>query len=327
MSRDRTSQGDFAASASKRLTSYPPVSRMTIQGWKALLFGLPFLAAGIYITGIGLGVFEVEPSSVHAPLWVIAVSGGVFLLVGLLLIVHAALGMARLARLRREESAHPNEPWMRDYGWDPHGIFSRKSSSLFPGVFGMGIVVGLLAVLNWVAFYADRSFIFVVVAGLLDLIFGLAFLISGKKALAGIRFGRTYLEFGEFPPRPGQVLEVRANCRHDVGEAQSLSAHLHFVEERYERSGTDENSSEVVGSYELYGDTLELEPHLSRNLGTVGLDLEFLIPDDAPSTILRARPASYWELELRADFPGADLLHRYLIPIYGEQQSPKKRAA
>ena len=60
----------------------PPLTRR-----KAVLMGLAFVAAGAYPFAIGIGLVRPPPGSVHAPLWVVALAGGCFVLVGALLLV------------------------------------------------------------------------------------------------------------------------------------------------------------------------------------------------------------------------------------------------
>jgi len=59
-----------------------PVSRTTIHGWPSVILGLPFAGMGTFILLMGLEKIEVDPSKVHAPMWVIAVCGLLFVLAG-----------------------------------------------------------------------------------------------------------------------------------------------------------------------------------------------------------------------------------------------------
>jgi ABC-type branched-subunit amino acid transport system permease subunit len=53
---------------------------------QSVLMGLVFVAAGAYPFAIGIGLAQARPGSVHAPLWVVALAGGCFVLVGALLL-------------------------------------------------------------------------------------------------------------------------------------------------------------------------------------------------------------------------------------------------
>jgi len=54
---------------------------------KAVLMGLAFVAVGLYPLAIGVGLATARPGSVHAPLWVVALAGTCFVLVGTVLAV------------------------------------------------------------------------------------------------------------------------------------------------------------------------------------------------------------------------------------------------
>jgi len=54
---------------------------------QSLFIGLAFIAAGAYPLAIGLGFAAARPGSMHAPLWVVAIAGACFMLVGSALLV------------------------------------------------------------------------------------------------------------------------------------------------------------------------------------------------------------------------------------------------
>ena len=63
----------------------PPRAKMT-RG-QSIFAGFAFIAAGAYPLAIGLGFAAARPGSVHAPLWVVAIAGACFVLVGTVLLV------------------------------------------------------------------------------------------------------------------------------------------------------------------------------------------------------------------------------------------------
>lgn len=82
-----------------------------------LLFGLVFAGPGLLLVGVGARVVQVDPSSVHAPYWLIGMMGGMFTVAGL---------------------------WLATQG-------TRLESGL-KLVVGPAIVIGMLVALHWVAF-------------------------------------------------------------------------------------------------------------------------------------------------------------------------------
>lgn len=65
-----------------RLRKNQAVSGTTIHGWPSVIFGLPFAGCGALLLLMYSGVIHLDPKSVHAPIWVLAVIGGLFFLAG-----------------------------------------------------------------------------------------------------------------------------------------------------------------------------------------------------------------------------------------------------
>jgi hypothetical protein len=71
------------------------------------------------------------------------------------------------------------------------------------------------------------------------------------------------------------------------------------------------------------GDSTKIEyQHKFEETRTVSTDplgmahLDFDVPADAPGNQLLDGPARYWELEAKADLPGADYAATFLLPVY-----------
>lgn len=82
-----------------------------------LVFGALFAVPGLVILGVGLRVVEVDPSTVHAPYWLIAMLGGMFALAGV---------------------------WLFSQG--------TRFEPFLQAIVGPAILVGILTALHWVAF-------------------------------------------------------------------------------------------------------------------------------------------------------------------------------
>ena len=76
------------------LLNHPAQSAAPIDGWKAVLFGLPFLLTGI---GIALAALNVVNTRKNVPDWLIGLIGCFFFAAGACLIIHGLRG----ARQRR----------------------------------------------------------------------------------------------------------------------------------------------------------------------------------------------------------------------------------
>ncbi|MEN8829443.1 MAG: hypothetical protein ABF322_03935 [Lentimonas sp.] len=88
---------------------------------KLLLFGLPFVGIGIWITLNGLKVVEVDPQSVKAPYWLLTTAGAIFGLGGLMIWNMALQQIFRLKRIAKNVTRYPRNLAMTDYDWDTNG--------------------------------------------------------------------------------------------------------------------------------------------------------------------------------------------------------------
>jgi threonine/homoserine/homoserine lactone efflux protein len=77
------------------LKGHKPLSHTTLLGWPALLFGAVFVIMGSPILANGMNWMDYPQSSIHAPLWVIEICGGLFVACGVWLMVHGANGLRR----------------------------------------------------------------------------------------------------------------------------------------------------------------------------------------------------------------------------------------
>jgi len=67
--------GVSANSSERVLVNHPTQSATAIDGWKSLLFGLPFFAAGIFIGAVAL---DYVGGKKNAPNWLIGLLGFFF---------------------------------------------------------------------------------------------------------------------------------------------------------------------------------------------------------------------------------------------------------
>src|SRR5215510_16213468 len=65
-------QGVPPNSTERVLINHPTQSATAIDGWKSILFGLPFFAAGFFVEFVGLNQIDTKE---NAPNWLIGVVG------------------------------------------------------------------------------------------------------------------------------------------------------------------------------------------------------------------------------------------------------------
>ncbi len=292
-----------------------PVSRTTIQGWPSILLGSPFAGMGTYFFLMGLGEIEVSPSKVHAPMWVIAVCGLMFLLAGLFLIGHGLVGLRRKAKVKKAKATRSSSPWLWDYEWQALGISDNKLKKVVNALIMLSVVIVFLAPFNWWAFYSGDGRVLVkIIVVLLDLAFGLGggYYFLNNLALY-LKYGNSRLRFGNFPFYLGGKLSV--SLAGLPTEINQLQLDLRFIEEKYEtRQRGDTKESKVV-CYQLYHEGRILNDGQVAPSGK--LSLEWDLPDEPEWTsALSQRPACFWELEVNADTPGVDYHSCFLLPVY-----------
>ncbi|MDH3223893.1 MAG: hypothetical protein OEO23_09265 [Gemmatimonadota bacterium] len=107
---------------SQDMSQVPPLLGLAMGGL--------FAAAGLTVVFVSLGWIPVDPSSVHAPMWVLGLAGGMFLLPGLLMCYYAVRN-----------------------GLAPDGAVFKEKPWGGPGWFvGAVMVTGFAAMALWVGF-------------------------------------------------------------------------------------------------------------------------------------------------------------------------------
>jgi hypothetical protein len=295
------------------LPNYPAQSVTAIDGLRSALFGLPFLAVGIFT---GLVAFHAVRGQKHAPVWIVVLFGAVFFSAGLFLFLHGIHGMIRRALYERGCTQTPGQPWLFDFHWRPAG----SSFSAFHAMLSR-----LLAALGWNAFlvpffwigYTQRgAWPFLVVASLFALV-GLIFWARWLKMLADLmRYGNSFLAYDSFPYFLGTTLRARLRAPRHVNMLQSLTLTLRCIQERYVTTGCGRDRSTRVVCYELYKDVLTFDPSRLANFVGTEIPLEFTLPTGKLSTALADTPPTYWAIEARGQAPGADYEAYFLVPVY-----------
>src|SRR5262245_4181363 len=294
------------------LANHPTQSSAPIDGWHAVVFGLPFSAAGGTIIAVALGAVD---AGRNAPAWLIGLIGALFFFAGAFFILHGIRGVLRSAKYRRDAEQRPEQPWMYDYPWSRESVTFSTFNEMLHRLMGMLLWYGILTPFFWIGLRADGSVIFLYVAVFFALI-GLVFVYRWVQMLAeGFRYGNTTLQFDTFPYSLGGTLTARLHVKRHLGVIEALTITFRCVEERYITSGHGESRSTSIVCYERYKEEKRL------GIGQFaespdGISLEFAIPADQPTTMLATRPPTYWEIEVRGRARGADLEAYFLVPVY-----------
>ena len=266
-----------------------------MHGWRAVLFGLPFV-----ICGAGLAIYAVAGGqSIRAPRELVVLAGCAFGLLGGLLLVHGVRGAACGRRVRAAQAWRRTSPG--------HGTTTGIRAASMPSAralraLGKVLRRGGLAPRSLspgrVRCGAQRvgAPLWVAVCDL-GLLIAVAW--TARLAVQHRKFGSPRLSFGHFPFCAGEVLEAYLEGVQGLEHLDRLDCSLRFVEERYEATG--HNGAHEVNSYQLYCDERSLETRMS---GPV--HLRFQLPRNGLATRLSDRPPRYWQLALQGEAKGLD---------------------
>ena len=301
-----------------RLVGHTPAPSTQTGGGCLILFGMPFIAVGVFATLLSLGFLNIEAkTSNDAPTWLLTAFGGVFTMAGLGVAWVGAAGMwrARAARKRKEE--HPLEPWYWDHPWDSRWA---ESGSLGPALQAFLLFVFLeafLSMFHWWAFFSDEKIIpLMLFVGLFDLI-ALAILAGAIYSFFQyLKYGTSRFHFARFPFRPGHSVEGGLEASGKIARAPSISLTLRYIEEVTETTGSGKNRSTTTVLYCLH--EVKQELNASQFDGSAGeIPISIRLPSGDFSNRLLETPRRYWQLEVKAETPGIDYAANFLLPVYG----------
>ncbi len=296
------------------LMNHPTQSVTTIDGWKSVFFGLPFLLAGIAIDFVAL---DRIPAKKHAPDWMIGLIGAFFFSAGAFLVIHGLRGAARKAAHDREAAAEPGQPWLADYHWQREGTsFSAFNTMLSR----------LVAAITWNAFLIPFFWVglnvpgpgraFLVGACFFALI-GLIFWARWIQMLGDLlRYGNSFLEFNSFPYFLGNTFEARLRAPRHLAAIDELSITLRCVQEKYITTGSGNNRSTKVVCFELYKEAATFPRDQLMGAGSSYVTISFRLPENQPCTSLSTAPPTYWEMEAQGKARGVDYQAYFLVPVY-----------
>jgi hypothetical protein len=306
------------------------LSRQTTQGGLpasgigAALFGMPFFLAGLAILLIGLKVIPVDPSSVHAPYWLVTLSGFIFLAPGAYFILHGLRGVAAARRREEMRFRRQDAPWLADYPWQREGIRDHGSNRWRKVLIGIAFVAVFLVPFHYFIFNEedDEVRIFRIALICADVAI-LCYAAWGVYLLLRhLKYGKSRLLFDRFPYHPGETLDVRFDNPGGLGAYDRLTMKLRFIEERVETHGRGRNRKTSLVLYQLYTDEQVIDQPGRIAPAEPAMPIHFPLPDDPELTNrLCEHPPRYWELEIKAETPGIDFDALFLVPVYAKQSS------
>ena len=302
----------------ERLANAEAQSQTTIHGWSSFYFGIPFALIGAAGLLVYLGIIPVDPKKIEGPTWMIFIFAGFFLFCGLSLMWHGYKGVMRKKRIDAGQIRAPSSPWHWDYTWNHLGYSKEKWRQPLKAFFLFVVFTAFLLPFNWWAFFSsETSFILYFVVGIFDLIIIGIFCQFVYQLIQYFKYGTSRLLFFGFPFHIGDTAKIALEGLPSHSQIEELEMNLRYIEERYEVTGTGKNRRSEVVCYEVYVDNRKLT---GQELPySPALEMEWPLPNDAElATQLSARPAKFWELEVKAKTPGVDYHERFLLPVYAK---------
>lgn len=294
----------------------------TVGTWIGFLFGIPFVVAGVAILLISLDVLKVNPSSIHAPRWVLGVAGSAFLFGGLMVWGMAANHCAANRRAAKARREFPHEPALADYPWNRQGFeVSEWSRAAKTTAAAIGATV-FLSMFNWWAFAQDAPLMVKFIVSIFDLAAAGLWWMALRQIGRGFKFGRSRVIFTQFPYSVGERVLLRWQPMNGVSQILKGTFTLRCVEERVERtrSGAGKQTTQIV--HEKLWSAAWAQDKPRNLLMRDQVELEYHLPPDAHGTDLGATRPIFWELDVKLELPGLDFRAAYLIPIYA--RSPQR---
>jgi hypothetical protein len=292
-------------------------SGTTIHGWPAVFAGMVVMGAGIALAALVTEL--IAPGAVKPrgmPRWILALSGLLFAFAGASAMIHGIVGVGRMARVRRQRAAHPDEPWRWDHRWNERAARDDTVGRARHFFVAATFLFVVMTPAHWIGFFGPKLGLpFGIVALLFDLI-GVGLLVAAGYFVARrLKYGAGVALFGSFPFRRGSTLELHVEAPRALPQHALPTATLRCVQERYVTTGTGEDRSTNVQCFEIYRDTAPAEL-VGAGAGRRALHVQFAIPADAPTTDLASRPCRYWEVDVEASTDGVDYGARFLVPVY-----------
>ena len=310
---DPTLDPALSSNSGSILENHPTQSATTVNGWGAVLFGVPFLAVGVWISLAALRVVNVGK---HLPDSMIGIIGALFFLSGAFFLIHGLAGVERKWRYLRAAAQRPGEPWLYDFHWHQEGVAFSAFNAMIGRLVAALVWSAFLVPFFWIGLNVRGAMIFAIFASLFGLA-GLVFWYRWLQMLADlIRYGNSFLNYDSFPYFLGGTLRARLRAPHHVEGIDELTLTLRCVQEKYVTTGSGNNRSTRVVCYELYKEATTFERERLAGYAGAEIPVEFRVPADQPTTNLASAPPIYWEIEARGKSSKINYEAYFLVPVY-----------
>ena len=252
-----------------------------------------------------------------------AITGGIFTVVGLgllLLARHAFVSGRRKAQLHQQ---HPGKPWMWREDWASARIEDSSRSATI-GLWGFAILWSAFTFPMAALFFGQEGFPPRQTAMWFILVFPLAGVLllwaAIRQTIARRKFGTSHLQLVTQPGVIGRQFRATLETNLKEAPADGIEVIISNVRRITSRSGKNSSTSEHV----LWQEAVTLPAsRLSLGMNGVTVPLTFHIPLDAePCDDSDPRNCVFWKVEVSAQLPGIDYSQSFEIPVFITEATP-----
>jgi hypothetical protein len=282
------------------------------------LFGIPFMAAGTAIILIGLKIIPYDPSSIHAPYWVLTLAGGMFIGAGAILWAIVLKEHIRILKWRRFAGENPGSKVYADYPWDFRGITKSPWGPALKSFWGTLFLGIFMTPFNWWAWASGAGGLMVMaIVSLFDLFLLFACIELVRRLLVALKYGSSRLAYQRFPYFTGETVQLRWVPPSGLTFATGIEFILRCIEEWTESAESVENQRPRRVHEQIWAATHSAEGQIYCQHNRP-ITLSFDVPVATPGSRLSEEKmrTTFWELNVCVQAPGVDFSERYLVPIY-----------
>lgn len=305
----------------RRLQNFEGRGTLPLRGGGALLLGALFAGVGAIPLAIGLGIWAFGSKPTNPPGWIIATFGLVFVVFGVGAIWSGLSGMYRLKRARRAYFAGSRSPWDWDHPWNRTGARDDVWKRVARRIVALAFIGLFLVPFHFLVITIDDTTVRVV-GGIFLTIFDVVLIVSFvslvRTIAQGLKYGRVFLQYEQFPMLLGRKAAVRLVLDRPV-QAPSIDCKVRYIAETVEisRQSGGRNTRQYVVD-QLYEETITV-PLGPGAAGGQSARIEIELPSGDYATRLSVDEPRYWLLEADASTPGVDFHARFLLPVYAPE--------
>ncbi len=276
-----------------------------------ILFGLPFAAAGLFAVRMSSKAKNPKEALV------MVLVGSAFLLVGVGLMIAAAVGRRKLSEIDRLKTQYPGQPWMWRADW-ANGIARSRNAY---GVAGMWVFAllwnlitapGVILALPEMARKGDaHALLFVPFIAV-----GIGLVISAlRQTIRRVEFGAGVLDLRSPPYKLGGRLDGAIHARFHHMPEKGVEVRCSCVQRTVSGSGNSRSVSERI----LWREEASVPPSaLAQAAEGMTIPISFRLPSDQPETSAENPDSQIvWIVQTTADVPGVDYDDAFEVPVYG----------